>query len=142
MNIGELSKKVGLPTKTIRFYEETGLISEVLRKENGYRSYLESNVDELKVIKYARELGLPIQKIKKLMVGCKDGDCAHSKEYLMQEIDEYLEILIQKEIQMSTLKTKLNLLKNSLEKNNHKNSKYCCNILGQLTEMKEGGDYQ
>lgn len=153
MNIGDLSKKVGLPAKTIRFYEEIGLISEAARKENGYRNYLDSNIDELKIIKYARELGLPIQKIKKLMLGCKDGDCAHSKEYLLEEINEYLEIVRQKEIQTFILKTKLNLLKKSLENNNNKKSKYCCNILGQLIEDKErpparrasgpkGGDYK
>lgn len=140
MNIGELSKKVGLPTKTIRYYEEIGLISETDREENGYRDYSVESVDELRIIKYARELGLPIEKIKKLMLGCKDGDCAHSKEYLLAEIDEYLEILKQREIQMFELKAKLGVLKKNLKENKNKNTKYCCNILGQLTEVEGGGD--
>lgn len=140
MNIGELSKNVGLPAKTIRFYEEIGLISPPLRRENGYRFYRDSNIDELRIIKYTRDLGLPIKKVKKLMVGCKNGDCAHSKEYLTEEIDEYLKILKQKEIQMFELKGRLTLLKKSLQKNGNKKSKYCCNILGQLTEMDKGGD--
>jgi hypothetical protein len=81
---------------------------------------------------------LPIEKVKKLLKGCKNGDCAHSREYLMGEIDEYLTILKEKETQMRDLKGKLIRLKKTYGKN--QNTKYCCNILGQLTEMNGGGD--
>lgn len=138
MNIGKLSEKVGLTSKTIRYYEDIGLISHASRADNGYRDYDASNVDELKIIKYARELGLPIDKIKKLMTGCHEGSCSHSKEYLIGEIDEYIKILEEREVQMNILKKRLMKLKNNYGKN--KNTKYCCNILGQLTEMDGGGD--
>lgn len=140
MNIGQLSKSVGLPVKTIRYYEEIGLVKSATRLENGYRFYGEDDVDVLRIIKYARGIGLPIEKIKKLMIGCKDGDCAHSKEYLTGEINEYLTILKQREAQILELKMKLQILKKSIKENKNTSSKYCCNILGQLTEIGEGGD--
>ncbi len=142
MNIGALSKKVGLTAKTIRFYEEIGLISPPEREDNGYRIYKEPVIYELKIIKNARELGLPIREIEKLMTGCKNGNCAHSKEYLIKEIGDYLKILEDKEKQMSELKTRLTSLKKTILENDAagKNHKYCCNILGQITEMDKGGD--
>ena len=51
--IGETAKITGLPAKTIRFYEEEGVISPALRGENGYRQYPEQSIEELKVLKYA-----------------------------------------------------------------------------------------
>jgi MerR family copper efflux transcriptional regulator len=143
LTIGTLSKKVDLPTKTIRFYEDKGLISSPKRLENGYRVYEDAVVDELKLIKYVRDLGLPIKEIKKLMLGCSNKGCAHTKEYLLSEIDTYLGLLGEKEKQMAVLKNKLKKMKNSISSKGlsyNKNPKFCCNILGQLSEMEKGGD--
>src|SRR5215469_8231510 len=107
LRIGELAKQVGLPTKTIRFYEEIGLISQAQRAENGYRVYSESAVEELSLIKHARDLGLPIPEIRKLMIGCTDGNCDHTKEYVKKEVGDYLRILNQKIQQLQELKVQL-----------------------------------
>lgn len=143
--IGKLSKIVGLPTKTIRFYEEESLIKKATRSENGYRVYSKDTIEELKVIKYARELDLPISEIKKLLHGCCEGEkCVHSQEYLDQYIKNYL-ILIDKRIaELEVLKLKLVDLDKTinLKKESCKEGKYCCNIFYQIINdiNKKGGD--
>ncbi len=135
LTIGDLGKRVGLPTKTIRFYEEVGLIAAPKRAQNGYRVYETKTVEELQLIKRARDLGVPIEEIKKLMQGCKDGNCTHSKEYIESEITAYINRLDQKIEQLSTLKRKLTVMKHTIDTQDCSNKKtYCCNILGQLVE--------
>lgn len=141
LTIGNLSKSVGLSTKTIRYYEEINLITSAERSENGYRTYPNSAIEELQLIKSARDLGLPISEIKKLMKGCESGDCLHSGEYLDREISNYLKLLSGQLLQMTELKNKLTKLKHRLntpEKLCNANSKYCCNILHQLVDDKGG----
>ena len=46
MNIGDVAKKAGLPPKTIRYYEDIGLIKP-LRDTNGYRAFRESDIHKL-----------------------------------------------------------------------------------------------
>lgn len=143
-SIGEVSKATGLPTKTIRFYEEAGVIKPNIRAENGYRQYSQDAVEVLILIKYARDLGLPLSEIKKLIKGCDNGSCQHSKSEVQQSIQSYLELLNQKLAQMNLLKQKLQLLHHALgEKSTDcQDGKYCCNLLYQLLQIKnqKGGE--
>lgn len=141
LTIGELAKQTAVPTKTIRFYESIGLIANPERRENGYRAYPISRVEELIIIKNVRDLGLPIPQIKKLMVGCPDGDCSHSGEYIDKEIAEYTEVLNTKIHQLTHLKTQLQKLRKSVDvcSGDH-DGKYCCNVLGQIAELSKGGE--
>ncbi len=141
LTIGELSKEVGLPTKTIRFYESVGLIDKTNRGENGYRQYSMEQVESLKLIKNARELGLPIPQIKKLMIGCENGDCSHSQQYIDKEIGEYLGVLTEKIEKMTLLKSKLQQLQKVVDTcSDETGGKYCCNVLGQIAQLPEGGE--
>ncbi len=142
LTIGQISKKVDLPTKTIRFYESIGLITSAKRAENGYRMYSLEVIEELSLIKNARDLGLPIEEIKKLISGCKDGNCDHTKEYVENEVDSYLKLLDKKIHQLTHLRTQLTLLRrNIMIDENCDNSKYCCNILSQLSKDVKGGEF-
>lgn len=130
--IGEAAKITGVPTKTLRFYEEKGIIKGAKREENGYRLFDDENIEEIKLIKYARDLGLSLAEIKKLTVGCKDGNCAHTKETNKQIIDNYILMLTERIAQMQNLKERMVRLQ--------KNGPYCCEILHQLVinDRKEG----
>ena len=134
--IGQISKIVDLPTKTIRFYEESGIISKAKRANNGYRLYPETAIDELALIKNARDLGLPLSEIKKLMKGCETETCNHTMQQVGESIDDYMKLLENKIKQFTTLKMKLEKLKNNLCMGNDtcEKNKYCCNILRQLAE--------
>src|SRR5687767_1262182 len=103
LTIGKLAKMVGIPTKTIRFYEETGIISPAQRSSNGYRVYDEVNIEQLSLIKNARDLGLPISEIRKLMIGCDEGSCEKAMQSVREEIQSYIKLLDRRIAQFSLL---------------------------------------
>lgn len=138
LTIGQAAKITGVPAKTIRFYETINLVPVTERAENGYRRYDSQIIEKLKMIKYARDLGLPIEKVRKLLVGCEHGDCEHAREYVTGEIDVYAIEVNEKIRELNVLKDRLAELKKDLQKNDKKT--YCCNILGQLIPKAKGGD--
>lgn len=68
MTMKEISKITGLSSKTIRFYEAKELI-QVNRKENNYREYDESCIEQLQMIRFLRAMGIFIAKIKSYVDG-------------------------------------------------------------------------
>ncbi|MGE0624755.1 MAG: Cu(I)-responsive transcriptional regulator [Pseudomonadales bacterium] len=66
MNIGEAAKATGLPAKTIRYYEDIGLVSAE-RGGNGYRSYGERHLHRLAFLQRARSLGFSIDECRELL---------------------------------------------------------------------------
>lgn len=66
MFIHEVEHLVGLSKKTIRYYEELGLIYPKRNIENDYRIYSEEEIGKLKILKFLRELGVPIRDLKLL----------------------------------------------------------------------------
>jgi MerR family copper efflux transcriptional regulator len=67
VTIGRASASSGVPPKTIRFYEELGLLKPAERLANGYRAYDDSNVQTLRFIRRARDLGFSLPEIDKLL---------------------------------------------------------------------------
>ncbi|WPC74333.1 Zn(2+)-responsive transcriptional regulator [Vibrio porteresiae] len=65
--IGELAKRCGVSTDTLRFYEKNGLIIPAGRSESGYRLYDESNQKQVRFILKAKEVGLSLEEIKELL---------------------------------------------------------------------------
>jgi len=66
MNIGSAAHATDLPRKTIRYYEEIGLVRPA-RAENGYRDYSDSDVHRLKFVQRARSLGFSIEECRLLL---------------------------------------------------------------------------
>jgi MerR family transcriptional regulator, copper efflux regulator len=66
MNIGDVAKAAGVPAKTIRYYEEIGLIRP-LRGGNGYRAFRDTDVHKLAFLGRARALGFPISDCRNLL---------------------------------------------------------------------------
>lgn len=67
MRIGELAKALGTTTKTLRFYEQIGLIDEPPRSSAGYRSYGPELVDQAHLVFGLRRLGLSIKEVQALL---------------------------------------------------------------------------
>lgn len=67
MKINKLAHQSGVSAKTIRYYEEIGLLPAAVRAENGYRQYGQSSLDLLRFIKRCRDLQIPIDNIRKLV---------------------------------------------------------------------------
>ena len=66
MLINEVEHVVGLSKKSIRLYEENGLLRPKRNSTNDYRIYDDEDIELLKKIKFLRELGVPIREIKML----------------------------------------------------------------------------
>lgn len=66
MNIGDISKLTGMPAKTIRYYEEIGLVAPP-RDINGYRSFGEEDVHRLTFLSRSRALGFSIEECRRLL---------------------------------------------------------------------------
>ncbi|MGB3540164.1 MAG: Cu(I)-responsive transcriptional regulator [Mesorhizobium sp.] len=75
MNVGEAARRAGLPAKTIRYYEEIGLIRPE-RAGNGYRAYSGDDVHRLAFLKRARTLGFSIEDCRQLMALYQDRERA------------------------------------------------------------------
>lgn len=71
MNVGAAARRSGLPAKTIRYYEDIGLISP-LRADNGYRDYSSDDIHRLTFLRRARGLGFSIEDCRQLMALYRD----------------------------------------------------------------------
>ncbi|MVO14909.1 Cu(I)-responsive transcriptional regulator [Parasedimentitalea huanghaiensis] len=85
MNIGDVSTRSGLPAKTIRYYEDIGLIKP-LRSANGYRSFVAADLHKLAFLGRARALGFTIEDCRMLMALYHDESRASADvKHLAQE---------------------------------------------------------
>lgn len=66
MNIGEVADRSGIPPKTIRYYEDIGLICPQ-RKQNGYREFRETDLHKLTFLGRSRALGFSIEDCRTLL---------------------------------------------------------------------------
>lgn len=80
MKIGEVARQTGLTTKTIRYYEDIGILSEARRLPNGYRSYEKSTIDRIDFIKDAQAAGLSLTEIQMILTLRDEGEatCQHT----------------------------------------------------------------
>ena len=76
MNIGQAAKASGVSAKMLRYYESVGLLPAAGRTEAGYRVYSEQDIGTLRFVRRARDLGLPLDSIKRLIGLWQDEDRA------------------------------------------------------------------
>jgi len=79
MNIGEVAGKSGVPAKTIRYYEDIGLIPQARRSESGYRAYDERDLATLRFVQRARSLGFPVKDVGALLALWHDSSRASAE---------------------------------------------------------------
>lgn len=67
MNITQIAKQTSLTPKSIRFYEEKGLITPPMRAANGYRQYNQHHIYELTLLQQARAVGFSLPECRELL---------------------------------------------------------------------------
>ncbi len=67
MRISELAKRAGVNPKTIRYYEEIGLLPPAPRTESGYRQYADKDAEQLEFIRSAKAMGVALEEIKEVL---------------------------------------------------------------------------
>ncbi|MCB1885633.1 MAG: Cu(I)-responsive transcriptional regulator [Geminicoccaceae bacterium] len=90
MNIGEASRRSGLPAKTIRYYEGVGLVGPSGRRANNYRDYDEDDVHRLVFVQRARGLGFTLDECRELLglYADRDRTSAQVKGLALRRIEE------------------------------------------------------
>ena len=90
MQIGPVAKRSGVPAKTIRYYEEIGLIAKPERTAGGYRAYDEQDVDILRFANRARGLGFSIKDVRNLLALYQDRERASAdvKSIALEHVEE------------------------------------------------------
>lgn len=88
MRIGELAEHSGVPSKTIRFWESTGLLPDPARTPSGYRDYDPDIVERLQFIRHAQAAGLTLAEIGQVLTIADDGEppCGHVTELIHQHL--------------------------------------------------------
>mgnify|MGYP006434384647 CR=1 FL=1 len=92
MNIGEVAARSGVPAKTIRYYESIGLIRPAERSAAGYRVYGDRELQTLRFIQRARNLGFSVKQVSELLALWHDrarasGDVKAVAHRHLEEID-------------------------------------------------------
>ena len=67
LQIGQVAERTGLSLRTIRFYEENGLVVPTARSEGGFRLYSDDDVARLEVIKRMKPLGFRLEEMQELL---------------------------------------------------------------------------
>lgn len=93
LRIGELAQASGASTKTIRFYEQVGLLPPAQRAKNRYRLYDVEDVRRLRFIRNARSLGFSLDDLKEVLALRDQGEApcryvAHLLEEKAAEVEE------------------------------------------------------
>ncbi len=90
LKIGQLAQATGVSAKTIRYYEQVGVLPPANRTIAGYRQYAEQSLHRLLFVRRARTLGLSLQNLKSLTATLDDGPGAKVRPRLLGLIREQL----------------------------------------------------
>ncbi len=91
--IGEVAKKLGITTRTIRYYEEIGLMSPPKRLDAGIRVYTKEDIKRLKFILKLKELGISLKEMQEL---AKVYEVHKNPDKIMPKLIEILDSHISK----------------------------------------------
>lgn len=99
MKIGELSERAGVSAKTIRYYEDIGVLPVPKREFNGYRWYGEEGIQRLQFVQHARAAGLTLREIGQVLEIRSQGraPCVHVRDLLRYHLEQI-------EVQVAELK--------------------------------------
>lgn len=90
MQINQLAQRVNLSSKTIRYYESIGLLPPPRRLPNGYRDYAETDVERVRFVAAARDLGFSLDDIGEILDlrDRREAPCRVVLDLLQQRADE------------------------------------------------------
>jgi len=106
MTIGGLAKAANVNVETIRYYQRRGLLSEPKRPSGGIRRYGPADIDRLKFVKTAQQLGFSLDEISDLL-RLEDGthceEASALAEHKLKDVREKIERLVKIEKALSEM---------------------------------------
>lgn len=131
MNIGDVATRSGLPAKTIRYYEDIGLVRPQ-RESNGYRRFRESDLHKLNFLGRARSLGFSIEECRGLLALYEDEGRASSD--VKRIATEHLREINRKITELEAMRDTLTKLVEACSGDHRPD----CPILSDLSQLTEG----
>lgn len=115
MRIGELATATGVTVKTLRFYEQRGLLHQPERKPSGYRDYPGHAVDRVAFIRHAKHAGLTLRQIGEVLAIRDDGQapCQHVSALVSErllDVEQTLRELRRTRDELRDLRARLDML--------------------------------
>jgi len=91
LTIGQLAKLAGVPSKTIRYYEDVELLPTPDRSESHYRLYSETDVRRLELVRRARLLDMALPEVRQLLEWAEHGTCNEFQDRFVDLVRSKLE---------------------------------------------------
>ena len=104
LTIGQIARRTGISAKTIRFYEEIGLLPRPPRGPNSYRRYSLADINRLLLLRRIRLLGLPLSTAKPLLMGASDARCGDVQRQLLSLVEQRLHAIDREIAELHTLR--------------------------------------
>ena len=108
LRIGQVALQSGIPIKTLRYYDELGLLRSPVRSSGGFRLFSVEVFDRLILIKNAQNLGLNLLEIKELLQICEQQECPC--EAARQKIESIIRAIDQRITQLQALQVEIERL--------------------------------
>jgi DNA-binding transcriptional MerR regulator len=107
MQIGEVAERTDLSLRTIRYYEEVGLVVPSARSQGGFRLYTEPDIDRLNLIKKMKPLGFQLEEMRDLLAALDPPpDAAPLTDEQRAQLRQYCETAEQRCVELrATLET-------------------------------------
>jgi DNA-binding transcriptional MerR regulator len=115
LTIGQLAQATGVSAKTIRYYEQVGVLPVPSRSGAGYRQYARGDVHRLLFVRRARALGLSLATLKTLMAELDSGACLTMRPRLHTLVTEQLHTVQQQIAEFQLLEQQLTQVLRRLE---------------------------
>jgi DNA-binding transcriptional MerR regulator len=130
--IGQVAQETGLSIDTIRFYEKQGLLRRSPHSEGGFRLFSLSDIETLKFVRKAQELGFSLNEIRELLILRSDRvpGCSHVKELLERKLSAVEQKIAELQDLESGLKRALQKCKRELKTTaGHEG---CCPVIDEI----------
>ncbi len=86
--VKQVAERVGLPSRTVRYYDSIGLVSPEQRSQAGYRLYDAGGEGRLRFVRQAKALGFSLEEIRELMAAAERGCCGEVIPALQKLLDD------------------------------------------------------
>ena len=107
-SIGDLAKELGLTTRTLRYWEEVGIIESMQRADGATRGYTPYYVRRIKFIMKLKELGLSIKELQELYIAY--GEAKQTERMipkLVEILDDHIHKVDDKIAKMASLRKEI-----------------------------------
>src|SRR5215471_13734251 len=114
--IGEIAKEFGISTRTIRYYEERGLLGPVRRREGRRRVYGAAEIARLRFIQKLKLLGLSLEEIAELNDVHAHGSTRSMIGRLLPKLDQQLAQIDERMRALGALREEIHSYRSRMEK--------------------------